>query len=56
MKYCLAAADRFTVISDPYKQGRICFKFNHLERLDLVKIADDFNFLFIYDNVVYFKS
>ena len=58
MNYCIAAADRFEAIPDPYKQGRNCFRNKHefFERYDLQRILEDENLLFIHDNIVYFKN
>ena len=58
MNYCEAACDKFTLIDDPYNNGRICYRANShfLERLDLKRILEDPKFLFIYDNVVYFDK
>lgn len=58
MNYCIAAADRFEAIADPYNNGRICYKSrnNFFERLDMTRILEDLNFLFIHNDVVYFKA
>lgn len=57
MKYLIAASDRFQACPDPFNSNRICFKSNQdfFERLDLTKILEDPNFLFIKDSIVYFK-
>jgi len=58
MGHCIAAADRFTPIPDPYGKGRNCFEITHtlLERSNMVEIIKDSAFLFIYNNVVYFNA
>jgi len=51
MNYLEAAADRFKRVDDPYNNGRNCFmpKHDFFERLDIVRIAEDPNFLFIHN-------
>jgi len=57
MNYLEAAADRFKRVDDPYNNGRNCFmpKHDFFERLDIVRIAEDPNFLFIHNMIIYFK-
>lgn len=58
MEHCIITTDRFNSIPDPYGKGRICFEITHaiLERHNITKILEDENFLYIYNNIVYFKS
>jgi len=58
MKYCIAAADRFEQIPDPYNNGRICFKSKNtfFDRTDLTGIMNDPKFLFIVHDIVYFNT
>jgi hypothetical protein len=57
MEHCIAACDRFEVCTDPYNNGRTCFKVTHglLERSNMIAILKDEKFLFIKDMIVYFK-
>jgi len=59
MNYCIAACDYFKKVNDPSNNPKhTCFQATagFVERSDLKRIMEDPNFLFIRNNVVYFKS
>jgi hypothetical protein len=57
MRYLQAACDRFHPIPDPQGSNRTCYisNCNLFESYDLKRIMEDPKFLFIHNNIVYFK-
>lgn len=47
---------RFTLVDDPYENGRICYKFNFMDMHDMHWICREKSFLFISYSTIYFDK